>query len=452
MRAWEEFLVHQEKIFGHDVVERWLRPLRVLRYDAGNLYLEAPDTFQALWFEEHLRPKLPSLVNNNNRPIKVHLSIANHKPNKNGRLIKKRNIKAEEAKKNHFELKFDPLDPHCTFKNFFICEENRLPFQLLSDLGVGKKSPASILGELNPIYLYGKEGYGKTHLLMAMAHALRELGYNALYVHAETFTSHVINAIRSGEMSVFRQIYRSSDILLIDDVNLFSNKGATQEELFHTFNTMHLDGKQIFLTASTPPQNLLNIEPRLVSRFEWGIVFPLAPPDKDSVEKILLMKEEILCFPLNNKVRNFLLESFSSSLRSLNRAMEALILRSHLHDSSLTSSQLTILTVKELLSDLLGEEQARMITPDRIFQMVASHFGITIEDITGKSQKKECALPRQIAMYLCRSRLKLPYQAIGSLLERDHSTVMSSIKRIQKMQDTRDEEVVSALEFVAQQL
>lgn len=448
MRVWEEFLSQQEKIFGHDVVKRWLEPLKILRYDAGNLYLEAQDTFQALWFEEHMRPKLNTLINNNNRPIKVHLSIVNHKSLKNLRPPKKKKDKVEEIKTPRFEFKFDPLDPNCTFDTFVVTEQNQMPYRVL--LEVAKAQKNTTIGEVNPIYLYGKEGSGRTHLLMATAHVLKEQGYHALYVHAETFTSHVVGAIRSGEMSTFRQTYRNSDLLLIDNVDLFSNKGATQEELFHTFNTLQLAGKQIILTASTPPHALVNIEPRLISRFEWGIVFPLAPPNNENIEKILSKKEESLCFPLNNKVRNFLLETFSSSPRSLTRALEALILRSHLHHAAISSSLLSLATVKELLSDLVTEEKGNTLTVDKIFEIVAGYFGITRNDIVGKSQKREYALPRQIAIYLCRTKLKLPYQKIGDLLERDHSTIISSVKRIQDLQESHDEEVVSALEGISQ--
>lgn len=448
MEAWEKFLKAQEQELGAKTVSKWLRSLHVARYDACNLYLEAKDTFQILWFEEHIRKKAKSaLVNNNQKQITIHLSLADQQKKR----IPKRDKKSKKAAEDSapFTLKFDDLDHLRTFDRFVSAESNLLAYKLLCkmchcDPLSGKKIADSDINltSFNPIYIFGGEGTGKTHLLMAAAHALKTQYQNVIYVRAETFTDHVIKAMRSAEMGVFRQAYRNSDVLLIDDVHLFSKKGATQEELFHTFNTLHLSGKQIILCANCSPAELQYIEPRLVSRFEWGIVLPLEPLDYNGLAGTLKNKSEALQFPLSNKVSDFLLSKFSKNGKTLIRALEALILRLHMQNNPKKSSQtLTESLVKTLLADLLKEEQDRALTTKQIIQRVSEHFEIRPEDLLGEERTRDYVLPRHLAMYLCRKKLNLPYTKIGEVFSRDHSTVMSSIKLIQTGVDNYDQDI-----------
>jgi chromosomal replication initiator protein len=435
MKAWDNFLTLQEEELGQKIVNKWLRPLKVLDFDACNLFLEASDSFQISWFEEHIRPKAQELlVNNNNKTIKVHLTVDGNAINHKGKSKKSpaKTISSVTTAVNRFSPTHDELDPRCTFEHFVVWQNNLLPFKLLNGL---TEIPA-----FNPIYLHGCPGTGKTHLLMAAAQILRKKGLKTLYCRAESFTDHVVTAIRAGEMSLFRQAYRSVDALIIDDVHLFSNKGATQEELFHTFNTLHVAGKQIILSANCPPSQLQMIEPRLVSRFEWGIVLLLELALKDELEKILLEKADAFDFPLHPKVSEFLLETFTSSTKSLIRAFEALVLRCHLGQTS-TNSTLTVTAAKHLLNDLIIEEQKTVLTPKKIIDTVAETFGIKTEDVIGKAQNRDTVLPRQIAMFLCRSELKLPFTKIGELFSRDHSTVISSCRIIQKGLDENEQEI-----------
>lgn len=433
MQAWEEFLQKQETELGFETVKKWLRSLKVLRFDACNLYLEAKDSFQLLWFDEHIKSiAQTTLVNGNNRQIKIHISIANTPtalPKTRGK------GKFFQDSEKPFQLTFDELDPNCQFNYFVSSEENKLPLKLLNEISGSLSNNKLPLDSFNPIYIHGSSGSGKTHLLMSLAQIYRSRGLKTVYARAETFTDHVVTAIRAGQMSMFRQAYRTADILLIDDVHVFSRKGATQEEFFHTFNTLHLDNKQIILTSNCSPQELTLIEPRLVSRFEWGIVLPLKLLETtEELSKLLKTKSDALKFHLPSKISDFLIETFPSNPKNLVKAFEALVLRLHLGQEH-SIQGLTLPAVKALLADLIDDEQKHVLTPIKIVQTVADHFEIRYEDILSKAQTKECVLPRQIAMCLCRNKLKIPFMKIGEIFSRDHSTVMASVKHVQKALD-----------------
>lgn len=455
MKAWENFLALLEIELGVDTVRKWLRPLKIVRFDACNLYLEAKDSFQALWFEEHIRQKAKArLVGYSNKPIKIHLSIANAPVAK--KAVKAKAEQESDAATPPFALNFDNLDLHFTLPNFLPVASNELPCKVLWETTGYDPAEQSCtaakrqLSLFNPIYLHGPSGTGKTHLLMAVANALRQQGLNAIYTRTETFTEHVVSAIRAGEMALFRQAYRNIDVLIIDDAHVFSRKSATQEELFHTFNTLHLAGKQIILSANCAPSELQYIEPRLVSRFEWGIVLPLLPPNDAEKLDILMTKAHILHFDLKPKIAQYLIETFKSGTKALIRALEALILRTQ--QSRTTGAGLTILTAKSHLNDLIAREEQLTLTPEKVIHTVAETFGIKPEDILGKAQSRDCVLPRQIAMHICRQHLKLPFMKIGDLFERDHSTVMSSVKLVQKNLDTIDSTLTPTYHAIVKQL
>ncbi|NGX60838.1 MAG: Chromosomal replication initiator protein DnaA [Chlamydiae bacterium] len=432
MRAWEEFLQSQEGVLGKGTVERWLRPLTVSRFDACNLYLEASDSFQALWFEEHIRKKVEiELKNNNRKPIRVHLSVTKN-PQKAAPTPKAANHESAP-----FTLEFPAPHNHATFSSFLTSPGNQLAFKLLLETC---RSPLPSPLEFNPIYLYGKSGTGKSHLLMGGATALERGGLRVLYVPAETFTAHVVQAIRKGEMQAFRRAYRNVDALFVDNIEVFSRKAATQEEFFHTFNTLYTDGKLLVLSSSLLPQDLPHIEPRLISRFEWGIVLPCLMIDPPKMRELLLQRAELADFPLEEPLLAFLLDTFGHSTTKLVEALEALLLRTHLNQTALPLSPKI---AEKTLADLIEKERKNQLTPAKILRHVAEHYGIRIEDILSKSQTRETTLPRQIAMHLCRQELKYPYMKIGDLFSRDHSTVIASIKQIQKGLDSKTPEIAS---------
>ncbi len=468
MKAWEDFLDLQEEQLGVDTVKKWLRPLMVVKFDAGNLYLEAKDSFQALWFEEHIRNKAQTkLLNNNNRHIKIHISVVNSKQQRfrhnNARDIA--SIKDKSLKNNSPELPSftgDTLDPHHTFDNIVCSEKNLLCYKLLTKLANefhltshgNNPSISSDLFSFSPVYIYGGMGSGKTHLLMATAHNFKERGMNAIYVRAETFTDHVVKAIRAGEMQEFRKLYRTADVLIVDNVQIFSGKNSTQEEFFHTFNALHLEGHIIILSSNCFPGELRAIEPRLVSRFEWGITIPLESPDRKTMKEILIKKSKIIDFPLSSSVTDFLVSTFSSSTSSLMKALESLILHTHLEQTAgnHVTTPLPLETAQKYLEELIRKEKHDSLSPRKIVLAVAEFYGIKTEDILSKSQNRDVTLPRQIAMNLCRSQLKMPFMKIGIIFSRDHSTVMSSVKRIQKKLSDNDKDATESVHAILRKL
>jgi chromosomal replication initiator protein len=408
MKEWQQFLSRLSQELGPEIVKKWVPQL--LRFDAGNIYLQASDSFQISWFEEHIRPRLKGLTNHNQRPIKVHL------------VNEKRREQQQEAQRT-LSFRPDPIDPEMTLENYIPGKSNLIAHRLLSE-----NSP------FNPVYLYGSKGVGKTHLLMGTALRLQKCGKKVFFARAETFTEHVVQAIRLGQMQEFRKIYRDIDALIIDDIHIFSKKAATQEEFFHTFNTLHTLGLFILISANVPPAQLHEIEPRLISRFEWGISLEVT---KGDVLSILKLKAALWSFELNPELSDWLVQNF---IKDPILALQALNLRSK-------GSLVTVSIAEKLLRDLLEKEQENALTAEKIVKQIAAHYGITSEDILGKSQMRSSTLPRQMAMYLCREKLKLPFQKIGEIFGRDHSTVMSSIKQIQK---NIEENKIDSLESLIQ--
>ncbi len=437
MQAWEQFLKVQEAQLGAETVNKWLRSLKVLHFDACNLYVEAADSIYALWFEEHIRPHLrKTFFNNNHRLIKVHLSIAHDTPPAPPKT-------KDKQKPAPFTLCFDTLDPKATFENF-VAPENSMAATFFQQL---KKEQ---LGSFNPIYLYGPPGVGKTHLLMAAAHVLKKQGCNVLYVKAETFTEHVISAIRNSAMQEFRKAYRHVDVLILDDVHLFARRSATQEEFFHTFNTLHGLGRQIFLSAQVPPENLEEIEPRLISRFEWGLTLQLEKLEAAGLSQVLRRQLEALKFPLTAHLMQLLLDRLGNNSILLRQAALALVQRCRFTKTA--AQALTPDSVRTILEDFLEEEKRLALNPQKILSAVAAYYGVKVTDILGKSQTKECSVPRQVAMHLCRHKLGLPYLKIGSLFSRDHSTVMTAVKHVEKKVSEQDPEMGGALVSIEKDL
>ena len=425
MKAWEELLSSLEIEIGTETVAKWLRPIRVVRFDAANLFLEATP-FQQAWFEEQIRPRIKNrFCNNNQRPIKIIWENA-------------RNSKKAGTVESNFRIEPDLIEPEYSLDCFVPFESNAMAIQIAREIATQDNF------SFNPAYFSGPSGSGKTHLLMGIAKALMQRGKKVFYVNAESFTDHVVQAIRLGRMLEFRKAYREIDALVIDDVHRLARRIATQEEFFHTFNELHTLNRQIILGSIESAQQLQDIEPRLISRFEWGIALKIERPDPTIVRQILEQKARHLDLSAPPELIDFLLKRFPSQPKASVEALHAIALRS--------PKMFDLRHIEHILTDLLEKENETFITPDKIIKQTAIYFGIRVEDLTGKSQMREFVQPRQIAIYLCRNILQMPFQGIGRLFSRDHSTMISSVKLVEMAMTAKQAPFAEPLKAILKKL
>ncbi len=457
--CWQTFLVRLERELGAETVDRWARSLVVKTGNGPKLTLEAKDSFQALWFEEHLRPRLSGLVDPLGASIQVTLQVAGKASR--GKSVSKGIPRSSKFDPSQFSLTFPEIDTSCTFERYLTLPDNEIVIKLFNEMcsylaGERLKNLSSVVvpsGEgqrippPNPLYLCGPSGSGKTHLLTAAAIRLRQAGLTVIMANSDLFTEHVVRAIRAGEMSTFRRLWRTVDALLVDDVHCLARKSTTQEEFFHTFNSLHVAGKQIILSANCLPQQLQFIEPRLVSRFEWGVVLPLHSIPRKQFPDLLDKKAHHLNFSLSQKLAHFLAETFASTPKACVHALEVLIRRLSVFKNrgNASAASMTLSQVRDLLADLMEEEQQQALTPDKIINVTAESYGIKREDLIGRSQSREFVLPRQVAMFLIRKHLKAPFMKIGDLFKKNHSTVMSAIRQVEKLIPDSSSDVGSSL-------
>ena len=310
------------------------------------------------------------------------------------------------------------INPRYTFDNFVVGSNNRLAHA--ASLAVAEK-PAHAY---NPLFLYGGVGLGKTHLLHAIGNACLAQGLVVRYVSSEEFTNDLINAIRIHNTGAFREKYRTVDVLLIDDIQFIAGKESTQEEFFHTFNTLHGQNKQIVITSDRPPKALVTLEDRLRSRFEWGLTADIQPPDFETRVAILRFKAE----EAGKDVPPAILETIARYMQSNIRELEGALTRV-LAYAELRGMPLTTTLVEAALADMLPRR--RNLEPEQIVHAVAHAFGITVERLRSKNRSHSVALPRQIAMYLLREDAGLSLPQIGELLGgRDHTTVKYGYEKI----------------------
>jgi chromosomal replication initiator protein len=424
MKTWEQFLQGHVKELGPEAVDKWAKSLKIVHFDAANLYLEAQDSFQITWFEEHLRPLVRRCFrNNNHRPIKVHLSLANAPSPKDKKIWKP-----------ILNLAPDSLNPACKWETYFPGATNQINFALFKE-ALEKSS-------FNPVYLHGTEGIGKSHLLMAAAAYLTSQNKRCFYVTASTLTNHIVAAMRTGAMQKLRDLYREHDVLLLDDIHQLAHRSATQEELFHTFNTLHVAGKQIVMAGSRLPSLLDGIEPRLTSRFEWGLVLPFLPLSDQEQKALFLLRAEQKKIILSEEIIDYLLRELPS-VKPLLSALETIQNRKR---------EALLPLVQKWIEPLLEEQKRKALTPEKIVHATAEEFEIRVGDILGRSQNQECSAPRQVAMYLCRSLLKMPFLKIAEVFSRDHSTVMTSIKGVDKKIGEHDEIMLSSINQIKTKL
>lgn len=326
------------------------------------------------------------------------------------------------------------LNPKYTFDTFVVGNNNK--FAHAASLAVAE-SPGKMY---NPLFIHGGAGLGKTHLMHSIAHFV--LNQNpekkVLYVTSETFTNELIDAIRNGNntaMTKFREKYRSVDVLLIDDIQFIIGKEATQEEFFHTFNDLHGNKKQIIISSDKPPKDIVTLEARLRSRFEWGLIADISSPDFETRMAILHKKEENDGYNIDNEVIKYIAMHIKSNIRELEGALNKLVALSNLE-----KREITVELAEEALKDIVSPDEKKEVTPALIVNMVAEHFHVSVDDIRSNKRNNEIVVPRQIAMYLCNTMTSVGLKKIGSEIGgRDHSTVLHGSKKISDELKTSDD-------------
>ncbi len=339
------------------------------------------------------------------------------------------------------------LNPKYKFDTFVVGNNNK--FAHSASLAVAE-SPGIVY---NPLYLYGGAGLGKTHLMHSIGRFILEQNPNmkVLYVTSEVFTNEVINCIRSGDaakMNQFREKYRNVDVLLIDDIQFIIGKESTQEEFFHTFNTLHSAGKQIILSSDKPPKDMETLEERFRSRFEWGLISDIQPPDYETRMAILKKNAEIYNKKdIDDEVFQYIANNIKSNIRELEGAFNKIIAF-----SKLNKVDINLAYAEEALKDVIYPDKPKEVTPSLIIEVVAEHFGVDPEDITSKKRNSEFVLPRQIVMYLCRTLTDTSLSNIGKYLgKKDHTTVMHGIQKITSELET-NEDIKNKIEVIKKKI
>ena len=322
------------------------------------------------------------------------------------------------------------LNPRNTFESFVVGPDNQIAHA--ASLAVAQ-SPAKTY---NPLFIYGGVGLGKTHLMQAIGHYIvsRSKNTRVMYLSSELFINEFIDAIQHNNLVKFRKRYRQSDLLLIDDIHFLGGKERSQEEFFHTFNTLFDGHKQIVLSSDRPASEIANLEHRLVSRFEWGLTAELQPPDVETRLAILRKKAHTLHIKLRDEIYEFLADRIKTNVRRLEGALMRVA-----SFASLSGRELNYEVVEHLLKDILQEEARRAVTIDQIQRRVAEHFDVRLADMTSKRRPANIAFPRQIAMYLARELTKASLNEIGEAFGgRDHGTVLHACKLVKKRMKEQD--------------
>lgn len=341
-------------------------------------------------------------------------------------------IEANQKKKSKSAAEKAGLNPKYTFDTFVVGGNNN--FAHAASLAVAE-SPGEVY---NPLFLYGGVGLGKTHLMHSIAHFILDKNpkKKVLYVTSETFTNELIEALKNGKtagnesaMSKFRDKYRNNDVLLIDDIQFIIGKESTQEEFFHTFNHLHVSGKQIIISSDKPPKDIETLEARLRTRFEWGLIADISSPDYETRMAILRKKEELdglQKYHISNEVMQYIATNVKSNIRELEGSLNKLIA---LH--KLKNEEINIMLAAEALKDIVSPNKNRQITPELILEVVSEHFSVSIADLKSGKRNANIVNSRQIAMYLCRTMTDTPLKSIGIMLGgRDHSTVSHGVDKV----------------------
>jgi len=400
----------------------WIKSITPLEIDNNTLKLSVPNNFTRDILENRYKGLIinaAKLITSKQYSIEFYIQSEDEpdikKTQKNKSKIKNSNISVSEEITS-------TLNPKYTFNSFVIGNSNR--FAHAASLAVAE-SPARAY---NPLFIYGGVGLGKTHLMHAIGHYIlsNNPSSKVVYVTSEKFTNELINSIKDDKNEDFRNKYRNVDVLLIDDIQFIAGKERTQEEFFHTFNTLYEANKQIILSSDRPPKEIPTLEDRLRSRFEWGLIADIQPPDFETRIAILKKKADNENLNISNEVLVYVATKIKSNIRELEGALIRIVAY-----SSLTNKEISVDLATEALKDIISNRYSKQITVDLIQDIIASYYNLKIEDLKSARRTRNIAFPRQIAMYLCRKLTDMSLPKIGEEFGgRDHTTVIHAYEKI----------------------
>jgi len=429
-----------------DIFNLWFAPIRATALEGDQLILEVANDFCEVWLKDNYLGLIQDvLMHACGQPLKVKFKVSATQPGATatteGKAHKANAV--EEREESVASCRDHGFNPKNTFDTFVVGNNNN--FAHAAALAVAQGPGKSY----NPLFLYGGVGLGKTHLLHAIGQYVvsHKKGARVAYVSSEKFTNEYIDAIQNNQLVRFRKKYRQTDVLLIDDIQFLSGKERIQEEFFHTFNALHEAHKQLVLTCDRPANEIQNLEQRLVSRFEWGLVTDLQPPDVETRVAILRKKEKSLGVELPEEIINFLANRIRTNIRRL----EGALIRVASY-ASLTGKRLSLEVVEGLLREVLHEEGRFCISIELIQKKVAEHFDIRLADMTSKRRPENIAFPRQVAMFLARQLTESSLNTIGEAFGgRDHGTVLHACRLVKDRMEI-DPNVRQAVHYLEKQL
>ncbi len=444
-KAWQAAVGQLEMEMPKAAFDTWVRDARFITYEDGDFVIGVKNAYARDWLDSRLSSTIVRLLTGiMNRTVSVRFIVWQN----NGELVLELSEDAEpieefeEIEEVSVSTALTPnpsLNARYTFDTFVVGASNRLAHA--ASLAVAEK-PAQAY---NPLFVYGGVGLGKTHLLHAIGNLCEQRGQNILYVSSEEFTNDLIHAIRTHTTQAFREKYRRCDVLLIDDIQFIAGKESTQEEFFHTFNTLHGQNKQIVMSSDRPPKALVTLEERLRSRFEWGLAADIQPPDFETRLAILKSRAERGGYSLPEEILEQIARRVQSNIRELEGSLTRIIAFSDLSGLPLTPQ-----LVNSALADLLPRRAE--VGPNDVVRKVAESFGVAVDRILSRERSREVALPRQIAMYLLREESNISLPQIGEALGgRDHTTIMYGCEKVADMLE-RDDHLRRQVIDIRQQL
>lgn len=431
---WEKSLSLIEKKTGSNTVDLWFRPIRLLSIKDRQAIIGIPNRFFRDWIEDNY----PEIINEVLKDILGFPVILKYKISE--RIdpdIKRMDIRLE-SRRQRLANKGIYLNPKYTFENFITGPSNQFA-------QAAAKVVANTPGKVyNPLFIYGGVGLGKTHLINAIGNSVidKMADMSVIYVTAEQFTNEVVSAIRHEKMGELKEKYRNVDLLLLDDIHFIANKTQTQEEFFHTFNTIYGRQKQIVISSDRPPKELGAITDRLRSRFMMGLIADIQPPELETKVAIIQKKADIEKIDIPEDVAYYLASKVKSNIREL----EGCLIRLGAQ-SSLTNRPIDLEMAKTVLKDIIDEDD-KPLTPETILKLVADCFDVRVNDIKSKRRTKEVALPRQVAMYLIKKLTELSLSDIGKHLGgKDHATVIYACKQVEEKmsQDEKFKKIIDGI-------